>query len=483
MAGRAGARAAVVSRLRRVPLFGALGPADLERLAAGATRIRVQAGEHIIREGDPPGGLFILLRGALEVTRLHEGEEVLLARQRPGSFVGEMALLGDAPRNATVRSVGDSEVLRVDAEDFRALLATRPATAVRVLRAVAQRLARTEKALLRREALASLGTLAAGLAHELNNPASAIAASASRLQARIQQLVERSTALGRNASAAAAAERLLHEPPCPADVTDASGRDRLAQWLRSCGVHGSASAAYTLTRCGWTPERLLDRCAGMEPGVRKQLLEWLEARCDAASLAAQLAVSAESISGTVAAVRAHIGAAPEPLVTVDVAATVDHALRMLAPRLREARVTVRAEDGVPAIHGNRAELVQVWTNLLGNALDAGAAKLTIRLLLRRGCVVVQVRDDGRGIPTHAQRRIFDPFFTTREQEGGTGLGLHIVRTVVERHGGHVAVRSRPGNTLFRIRIPAPGASSTRCSNGEAAARIDGSERVHPCSDY
>jgi CRP-like cAMP-binding protein len=191
----------VTAFLRRLPLLAGLSDADFEQLAAGARRVRVAAGHTIIEEGAAGDALYVLLRGRLEVTKSAGGEEVLLAVKRPGAFVGEMALLGSAPRNASVRATRPSELLVIGVAQFRALLLGSPAAALTVLRTVAERLGGMEAVLLGREKLASLGTLAAGLAHELNNPASAAAASALQLGRVVPQVVQRTLeAAGRRPS-------------------------------------------------------------------------------------------------------------------------------------------------------------------------------------------------------------------------------------------------------------------------------------------
>lgn len=449
----AGAEPAVLTRLRAVPLFAGLSSGELQRLAASVTRVRVPAGATLMGEGDPGDSLYILLRGGLEVTRHVDGEEVLLARQKPGAFVGEMALLGGSPRNATVRSTRRSEVLRVDAAAFRELLAIHPDAAVRVLGAVTRRLARTERVLRRRESLASLGTIAAGLAHELNNPAAAMASSAPRLRRRLAELGPRAARLGPQ-QLAAAEDMVQPCTPGPAAPSAPDARDPLLRLLRDRGVSVAAAAAHALHRHGWTADQLEQRLAAHEPALHRPLLEYLEVRCEVAALSAELEAAARAISGTVAAVRAHVAANPEPLVPVRLRDSVDAALLVAAPRLRSVGVSVREARALPSVAGHHAELVQVWANLVVNAVDAGASTVSVRLRRRGGEVEVAVCDDGRGVPARLLRRIFEPFVTGRPGDGGTGLGLHIVRTIVERHGGRVRVRSRPGRTEFRVRLPA-----------------------------
>jgi signal transduction histidine kinase len=459
----------VIRFLRRLPLLAALDNADLARIARMARRIRAPAGRVIMQEGDPADGLYVLLRGRLEVTRGDCGEEVLLATHRPGAFVGEMALLGGSSRSATVRAVRPSELLVIDPGDFRRLLVASPDAALTVLRAVAERLAGTEATLLRREKLVSLGTLAAGLAHELNNPAAAASASARHLRTAVRRLDALARDVGSRPAAAWVAEAIAggedsdaNTRPDAPHVTghgrpDADARERLAGWLRDAGVPGHRAAAHALAAAGWDADRLADATRDLDAGDRTVLAAWLAARCDAEAVVHELSTAAGAISDVVAAVRTHVHLDRAPAGPVDLRAGIDAALVVLRGKLRPGvNVTVDIAPDVPAVEGHAGELSQVWANLIGNAADAmeGRGTLVIRAALRGSRVVVEFEDDGPGIPRAARSRIFEPFYTTKDAHAGMGLGLHIVRDViVHRHGGRIDVRSRPGHTVFRVTLP------------------------------
>jgi signal transduction histidine kinase len=455
----------VTTFLRRLPLLAGLSDPDLERLASVARRIRVAAGHVIIEEGAAGDALYVLLRGRLEVTKSAGGEEVLLAVQRPGTYVGEMALLGSAPRSATVRATRDSELLVIGVSQFRALLVDSPAAALNVLHTVADRLGGMEALVLGREQLASLGTLAAGLAHELNNPAAAAASSALRLGHVVPRLVQRTLEVGRSPSlaahAAAALAAAASHPP-GGGVVSADAEERLADWLHTQRVPAYRAAASALAACGLDEAELGRLTHGIEPDTRAVFLDWLALHCEATVLTRDTRAAARAVSDVVAAVRSYVNLDRAPVGPVDLRASVEATLLVLRSRLRAGiTIDLSAAPDLPLVEANAGELSQVWSNIVGNAIDAMGAtgQLRIRLYCRGRRAAVEIEDSGHGIPRSLRRRIFDPFFTTKAPGAGSGLGLHIVRDiVVQRHGGRVDVQSRPGRTRFRVLLPLPEAT-------------------------
>jgi signal transduction histidine kinase len=448
--------------LRELPLLAGFPPDALERIAGLAERLQLSAGEVLMEEGAAPDGLYILMEGELEVTRGEGAAQVVLAVQGPGSFVGEMSLLERAPRSATVRAIQASELLRIGAEEFHEILTASPAAALTILQTFASRLRSTEAALRQNAKLASLGTLAAGLAHELNNPAAALSHSARALPGAVSELEIRARHLGSLGLEPALVARLASLCGGSANraLSDPGGlnqlEDDIAAWLDADGIPRPFDLAGPLALGGWTPARLQE-VAGQVPTTHgAAVMEWLAACCAVTALVEESRAAATAISDIVQAVKAHSYLGQAPIQRVDVRDGLESTLVVLRGRIKAGIQIVRdfAAD-LPPIEAYGGELNQVWSNLIDNAILAVGPEgtITLRAAPRDGGVVVEVSDTGPGIPAAQLSRIFDPFFTTRPPGSGTGLGLHVAHTIVRRHRGAIHVTSRPGCTVFTVQLP------------------------------
>ncbi|HKJ92848.1 MAG TPA: ATP-binding protein [Longimicrobiales bacterium] len=451
--------------LRRLPLFANLPEPDLDRLCHMAERRTVPAG-HVVMEQDTPGdGLYIVIRGKLEVTREDGGRDVVLATRGTGEFLGEMSLLEQAPRSATVRAVDESELLILQPSAFHALLAASPDAAASILRTMASRLRSTESSLMEQEKLASLGTLAAGLAHELNNPAAAIQRAVSQMGEALESWQRATARLGvlhlddRQGATLQRLETAISDPgPASTDALACSlEEDRLGDWLETHRVERGWEIATPLVAYGWGVERVGILADTFQDDQLPVVLHWLAAGLAARALRDEIDTSARQISAIVKAVKSYAFLDQAPVQDVDVRETLETTLVILKHRLKEG-VDVRRNfaPDLPRIEAYGSELSQVWTNLIGNAIDAmdGHGTLTLRARSAGDLVVVVVIDDGPGIPPDIQSRIFDPFYTTKGPGTGTGLGLHIAYNIVaNRHGGRITVESEPGRTAFTVALP------------------------------
>jgi signal transduction histidine kinase len=450
--------------LQGLPLLAGLPAEVLADVASHACRLQVPAGKIVMEEGSLGDGLYLLVDGQLEVTRREGNCEVVLAVVGSGAFLGEMSLIEQGPRSASVRTVRDSELLVIGPADFEALIEQSPSTALTLLRTVIARLRSTEASLVQHGKLASLGTLAAGLAHELNNPASALGRGLPRLREAWAELERSAAELGRlglwSRLEIEMRRRGIAVPAptaaVPAGLGAIEAEDRLLDFLEARGVEHAARAAPPLAAAGWTPERLDDLLGDLGPSHASAALHWLAARCDALALIEELARSTGAISDIVAAVKAHSALGQSAAHEVDVVRGVESALVVLRYKLGEGITIVRDfAPHLPRVESYGAELNHVWANLIENALDAMQGRGTLRLdaVPIRDGIAVRVTDDGPGIPDGIRARVFDPFFTTKPLGVGTGLGLHIAYHAVNRHGGTIRVESRPGRTTFTVELP------------------------------
>ncbi|KAA2252413.1 cyclic nucleotide-binding domain-containing protein [Solihabitans fulvus] len=459
--------------LRDIPLFAGLSGEQLDWLASVLAIRDASPGEVLFTEGEPPAGLFLLLDGELTMTRLVDDRQQVGTRHRVGgeapdpgkpaaanSFTGEVQLLTGNPHTATATVTAQSRIGVLSPADFQEMLARCPQVAGVMLPVVAWRLRMTEMQARERSTLAALSTVAAGLAHELNNPAAAARRASGELPAAIAD-VESAAADWAMAGEESAHPRALREElrgrPVPQSALGRADReDEIEDWLvdHDCDVRGEAGGL--LADAGADAEWLSSvgaRGVPVGPAVR-----YLCALLAVESLTVDLADSVGRVSALVDDVRTYTQLDRAPEQEVDIHAGLDSTLRLLSAKLRGVTVERSYDPALPRLLAKGAELNQVWTNIIDNALDAlgGSGTVSLRTWLDGSCVSVEIGDDGPGIPPEVQARLFEPFFTTKDIGSGTGLGLHIVyRIVTERHGGSIEVYSQPGRTRFVIRLPAP----------------------------
>ena len=431
------APAEIVEQLRATPLFGGLEDEQLERLVGMGDVVDLAAGTRLIGEGDPADALYVVLAGELEVTRRSGSADIPVARVGPGSLQGEIAALEGGRRLASVDAVTEAEVLRIPVEAVRDLLAAGPDVALAIIRTAVARLRQLEATLREREKLASLGTMAAGLAHELNNPAAAAVRAVRHLDAAISEV-----------------EQVPRPDPVPRPpdgvVAPRSPLERADRIDEVATLVGDSDEAGPLVDAGWTAVALRE--------LPQDAISWLAARASAHQLLDEVGLAVGRISDIVGAVKGYVYLDQVPVQRVDVRIGLAQTLTILKHRLRDG-IEVRHElvDEVPEIEAYGSELNQVWMNLVDNAIDAmeGRGTLTVRAEPdpTGDGVRVSICDSGEGIPDDVRPHLFEPFFTTKPPGKGTGLGLHISHSVVARHGGRIDVESEPGRTCFVVTLP------------------------------
>jgi signal transduction histidine kinase len=461
--------------LRGLPLFAGLPDEDLGRLCEMAETVAVPAGAVIMEEDSQGDALYVILSGSVEVTKRSRDRELWIANRGPGEMLGEISLLEGAPRSATVRAAAECRLLKIRYEDFQRLLTLSSTAALAMLRTVAGRLRNTELMLRQSEKMAALGTLSAGLAHELNNPAAAVRRSAAQLRESLAALQRHAAELGAldpGPEAMAVVNRLRMELPersaAPVRLDpltrsdyEAEVADRLDGW----GVEETWDLAPAFVALGWSADDLAVLTESFNAAQKPAFLCWLATACTVYALLDEVGQGADRISEIVKAVKSYSYLDQAPVQLVDVHEGLDNTLVILRHKLKTG-VTVVKEyaPGLPRVEAYASELNQVWTNLIDNAIDAmnGRGEIRIHTFAQekpadggvRQEIVVEISDDGPGIPPEIQGRIFDAFFTTKEPGKGTGLGLHIsYNIVVNQHHGEIEIASRPGQTSFRVTLP------------------------------
>ena len=460
-------------QLRPLPIFDGLSDGQLAELAEGGSEIRIEPGVDLFREGEHADFWWVLIDGAIDLVRHVGREDTVVARMDvPGRWAGGFRAWDEhGVYLATGRGAAAGRVLRVPAEVLRERSNAWFPFGGHLIQGLYHTARSIESTARQRESLVTLGTLAAGLAHEINNPASAATRAVDALQAACATLV---SSLGRlaadelSAAQFAALEELRRElepgAPDPDPLARADREQALSSWLARHGVSGAWAIAPPLAAAGADPAWCARAAVVLEGPALQPGLEWVAGTVSVATLLGEVKESTRRISELVAAVRSYSQLDRSSLQQVDVTDGLDSTLVMLGHKLGGVTVLREYGAGVPPIEAYAGELNQVWTNLIDNAVDAMDGSGTLRLATRAegDGVVVEVGDTGPGMPPEVAGRAFEAFYTTKEVGKGTGLGLDIARRIVEeRHGGAIAIDSRPGRTVLSVRLPIrPPASAT-----------------------
>ena len=450
--------------LRKSPLFEGLSDEELQQLMDSAKPVSLRAGEILIKQGEPGDSAFVILKGEFEIQKQSGQSLIKIDVRNPGDVVGEMALLSRTPRNATVIAKTDSETLCISQEVFENLLSTSSTAAMAVLHWVMARLTQNEALLHQQEKMAALGTMSAGLAHELNNPAAAAQRGASELNktlVKLQVLTHEieSTAFRNDQTDWLDAfmkesSRRFASPVRLEALERIELVDQVQAWLEANGIESAWEYAPAMVKFGWTVQEL-EKLKGS--ACFDLSIQWLGIGCMTVGLLSDVGQASERISQIVRAMKSYTYLDQAPLLEVDVHEGLENTLVIMQHKLKHG-VTVKREysPSLPRIEAYASELNQVWTNIIDNAVDAMNSKGEIRLKTYElgDRVVVEIVDNGPGIPEEIQARIYDPFFTTKPPGKGTGLGLHISHDIVaNRHRGQLLVESKPGETKFRVILP------------------------------
>jgi signal transduction histidine kinase len=450
--------------LRKSPLFQGLSDDELQRLMDMGEPVSLRSGDVLIQQGDLGDSAYMVINGEFEVQKQAGQSLIKIDVRNPGDVVGEMALLSRSPRNASVIAKTDAETLRIPKAAFEKLLASSATASLAVLHWVMARLTQNESLLHQQEKMAALGTMSAGLAHELNNPAAAAQRSAAELNRAItkwQSLTHQIEAVAFQENQTTWLDDFMKEmskhfeSPVKLDALEKIDLvDQLQTWLESHGVESAWELAPAMVHFGWTVPALeeLKNAAFFELAV-----QWLGTCCLMMRLLSEVQQTTARLSQIVQAMKSYTYLDQAPLLEVDVHEGLENTLVIMQHKLKRG-VTIKREysPNLPRIEAYASELNQVWTNIIDNAIDAmnGKGEIILRTFAEDHHVVVEIIDNGPGIPQEIRSRIFEPFFTTKPPGKGTGLGLHISHDIVaNRHHGLLVVESKPGETKFQIILP------------------------------
>ena len=449
-------------------LFPHLDDRQIHAISAFGERVRFAADETMVQQGETGHALYVVLSGQVRITKSVGGDSLLLAVHEQGGFAGEISILAGLPAGATIAAIADVEALRIPPEKLIQLIAACPPVAEVIVPALAARRQIVVAQEHHREKLAALGRMAAGLAHELNNPAAAVRRAVAQLgeaMAGAQTAADRLNTAPLGDAERASLERLRADgfaaQPALSPLERSEREEAVGAWLESRGHDDAWELASALAASGVTPERLDRAAAALDAERLGDAVRWLASSQSAAALLREVAHGADRIFALVQSMKQYSNMdRGRELEAVDLHLGLESTLALLDSRLSPGITTEREYDTcLPPVCVYAGELNQVWTHVIDNAVHAmeGRGRLRIRTWRQGDYARVAITDDGPGIEQGRQERIWEPFFTTRGVGEGVGMGLEIVRYVVQRrHGGTVHLASRPGETTFEIALPLAG---------------------------
>jgi signal transduction histidine kinase len=470
------------AQLRQVPIFTSLKDDELS-CVEGVGDIHLGKDEFLVHQGDPPHFFWILLEGQIRIFQSQsEGHDGTIYKIEKGNAFGEVPLLANIPNTVNLQATMPSRLLQFDEEQFWSLMTSCPQVRRAILANMSQRFQRMQSMTLQQEKMVSLGTLAAGLMHELNNPGAAARRAAQQLRENLMRMHELSikfkerdlTKEQKNCMIDLQEQALAVKQPLMMNSLEQSdAEEALAEWMESANIENAWKMAPTLVSIGMDAKEL--ECVRNEfngPAL-SEALSWLEAMVSSMQLVGTIEESIGRVTDLVRAVKSYAYEGKGMKQAIDINDSIHATMIILAHKLREKEIVVEknfAAD-LPPLHSECTGLNQIWTNLLDNAIDAVPQHGHIRVRTwaenkagkpddPHADLCISVSDDGVGIPLESQPLIFDPFYTTKPVGVGTGIGLGIVQRIVEQYGGVIRFSSQPGNTEFVVRIPSDGQPSS-----------------------
>jgi signal transduction histidine kinase len=454
--------------LRGIDMFDDVDDTDVDEWVAVAHELRAQPGDVLAEAQADPPGLLLLLEGDVQTLLVEHGRAEPAGRQHAPTWMGAISVLTGEPMPVRLQADTACRLAVIEPADFRRLVFSQQAVHQRVMAQVTPVISKVAEYATHRERLSSLGTMAAGLAHELNNPAAAARRSAAELAEMLDIIGSAMARFVECGVERAEAEQLValqqqaveHAANCTAlDALDAAdAEDELLARLEALGVPEPWRIAEPLA-AACIDQAWLDRVAELAGPATDAALRWVAATLSAGRLAAELQDSTQRISALVGAVKSYAYMDRGGQLEIDLHEGLETTLVVMGHKLKHTTIEIvrHYDRSLPKLTVSGSELNQVWTNLLDNAIDALDGHGTITITTRRDgdCAEIAFADDGPGIPAETAQRIFDPFFTTKDIGNGTGLGLATAqRIIVDQHDGSLSVDSKPGGgTTFLVRLP------------------------------
>ncbi|MBZ5651281.1 MAG: cyclic nucleotide-binding domain-containing protein [Acidobacteriia bacterium] len=451
------------SELLRVPTFQGLPDDQLDWFISLSQEVILKAGDIYLREGAPSESMVVVLEGELQARGDINGESFVIPFAA-GDVTGMLPFSRMKKSVVTGRALTDSRILRFPSAHFPELIQKMPELTQRLVGVMADRIREVTRVEQQRDRLAGLGKLSAGLAHELNNPASAAKRATGLLRDALKRIKDVVQELGKHELTVAQKSEIekleasfLQPNQDPLHTLATSDlEDQIDSLLRSHGQNDLWQLASDLAHRGVKPEVLESLFATLDAEVARAALVRIAASVEIANLLNEIESSTSRISDLVRAVKEYTYMDQTPAQNVDVIKGLENTLTILHHKLKRG-VTVRREyEKVPLlVNSFGSELNQIWTNIIDNAIDAmgGRGELRVRTYRDDTCVVVEIGDNGPGISPEVKAHIFEPFFTTKGVGEGTGLGLDTVQRIVKKHRGTIQVTSKPGDTRFQVFLP------------------------------
>src|SRR6202167_3653765 len=451
------------TELLRVPAFADLPDDQIVWFIGQSQELLLKAGESYSRHGDSADAMFVILEGRLQGRGELAGETVVFDLE-PGDVTGVLPFSRMKQFTVGGRAETDSRALRFPASKFPELVQKMPELTKRLVGLMADRIREATRIEQQQDRLASLGKLSAGLAHELNNPASAARRAASQLRDALKRIKEASHELGRRELTAAQkaeidkleASFVQSDGPPPDALAMSDLEAQIDSLLRSHGQNDLWQMAADLAHRNIRPEALESLFATLDKETARAALVRIAASVEGATLLNEIESGTSRISDLVHAIKEYTYMDQTPLQNVDIVKSLETTLTILNHKLKHGVVAERDYQKIPLlVNSFGSELNQVWTNIIDNAIDAmgGEGKLKVRTFRDDNCVVVEITDNGPGISPQVQAHMFEPFFTTKGVGQGTGLGLDTVQRIVKKHQGNIQVSSKPGETRFQVWLP------------------------------